>query len=212
MTNTLSAAKSENLKSSKPKRNNTSGNKSGAATAANLATSSSLTRRATGPRTPQGKERSKFNARKHGLFSKAILLHDESRTEHGALLDGLMENLQPRGKLEIVLVENLATLLWRKRRLLQVETAEIEKAHQFVNWDLALQNQVDELEYAQLKGASDAKPGHSNPLLLIRNAIEILNVHRLLSMAGDSQYIDTTRRTLKSIYGYQDGGPEPYGW
>lgn|SRR6267154_1179533 len=211
MTNTLSAAKSENLKSSKPQRNNTSVNKSGAATAANLATSSSITRRATGPRTPQGKERSKFNARKHGLFSKAVLLQDESCTEYDALLDGLMENLQPQGKLEIVLVENLATLLWRKRRLLQVETAEIEKA-QFLNLDLALQNRLDELEYAQLKGASDAKPEHSNPLLLIRNAIEILNIHRLCCMADDSQHEDAMRRALKSIYGYQDGGPEPYGW
>src|SRR5216683_6653728 len=211
MTNTLSAAKSENLKSSKPRRNNTSGNKSGAATAANSATSSSLTRRATGPRTPQGKERSKFNARKHGLFSKAILLHDESRAEYDALLDGLMENLQPRGKLEIVLVENLATLLWRKRRLLQVETAEIEKA-QFLVRDLALQNQVDELEYAQLKDVSDAKRGHSNALLLIRNAIQILDMNRVCVMAGDSQSEDSVLRTLKSIYGYQDEGPEPYGW
>jgi hypothetical protein len=201
MTNTLSAAKSENLKSSKPERNNTSGNKSGAATAANLATSSFLTRRATGPRTPHGKERSKFNARKHGLFSKAVLLQDESRSEYDALLDGLMENLQPQGKLEIVLVENLATLLWRKRRLLQVEAA-----------DLALQKKADGLEYAQLKGASDAKLGHSNPLLLIRNAIEILEIHRLCFMADDSQCTDAMRRTLKSIYGYQDGGPEPYGW
>src|SRR5713101_3713054 len=193
MTNTLTAAKSENLKSSKPERNNSSGNKSGAATAANFAIPSSLTRRATGPRTPQGKERSKFNARKHGLFSKAVLLQDESRTEYDALLNGLVENFQPQGKLEIVLVENLASLLWRKRRLLQVETAEIEKA-QFLNLDLALQNRLDELEYAQLKDASDAKPGHSNPLLLIRNAIEILNLHRLLFMAGDSQDIDATRR------------------
>ena len=212
MTYTASAAKGENLKSSKPERNNTSGNKSGAATAENVATSSSHTRRATGPRTRQGKERSKFNARKHGLFSKAVLLHDESRAEYDALLNGLIENLQPQGKLEKVLVESLATLLWRKRRLLQVETAEIEKAQKFVNWDLQLQNNVDELEYAQLKGASDAKLGHSNPLLLIRNAMEILNIHRLLFMADDSQHEDRMRRILKSIYGYQDGGPEPYGW
>lgn len=211
MTNTLSAAKSENLKSSKPERNNTSGDKSGAATAANLATSSSLTRRATGPRTPQGKERSKFNARKHGLFSKAVLLPDESRTEYDELLNGLMENLQPQGKLETVLVENLATVLWRKRRLLQVEAAEIEKAH-FLNVDLALQNKLDELEYAQLKGPSDTKLGRSNPLFLLRNAIEILYLHRLLFMADDSQHQDAIRRTLKSIYGYQDEGPEPYGW
>src|SRR6266851_553213 len=149
MTNTLSAAKSENLKSSKPERNNSSGNKSGAATAANLATSSSLTRRATGPRTPQGKERSKFNARKHGLFSKAVLLQDESRAEYDVLLNGLIEDFQPRGKLETVLVESLATVLWRKRRLLQAETAEIEKA-KFLNFELVLQNKAGELEYAKL--------------------------------------------------------------
>ena len=196
----------------KPKRDNSSGNKSGAATAENIASSSSLTRRGTGPRTPQGKERSKFNARKHGLFSKAVLLPDESCAEYDALLGGLMENLQPRGKLEIALVENLSTLLWRKRRLLQVETAEIEKAQLFVNWDLELQNMVDELEYAQLKGTADAKPGHSNPLLLIRNAMEILDIHHLLFMADDPKLNDTMRRILKSIFGYQDGDPEPYGW
>jgi hypothetical protein len=122
-----------------------------------------------------------------------------------------MENLQPQGKLEIVLVENLATLLWRKRRLLQVETAEIERA-QIPNLDLALQNELGELEYAQLKGVPDAKLGHSNPLLLIRNAIAILNTHRLLVLADDSPSGDAIRRTLKSIYGYQDEGPAPYGW
>lgn len=151
MTNTKSAAKRETLKSSKPEKDNSSGNKSGAATAENVASSSSHTHRGTGPRTSQGKERSKFNARKHGLFSKAVLLPDESCTEYDALLGGLMENLQPTGKLEKVLVETLATLLWRKRRLLQVETVEIEKAQQFVNWDLELQNKADELEYAHRK-------------------------------------------------------------
>lgn len=81
--------------------------------------------KSTGPRTPQGKERSKFNARKHGLFSKAVLLQDELRAEYDVLLNGLMEDFQPEGKLETVLVENLAAVLWRKRRLLQVETARI---------------------------------------------------------------------------------------
>jgi hypothetical protein len=122
-----------------------------------------------------------------------------------------MENLQPQGKLETVLVENLAILLWRKRRLLQVETAEIEKV-QFLKWDLALQNKLDELEYAQLKGASDAKLGHSNPLALLRNAIEILDLHRQLFLADDIEAGEGVRRILKSIYGYQREGPEPYGW
>jgi hypothetical protein len=209
MTNTLRVARSENLKSSKPERNNSSSNKSGAATAAHFATSSSPTRRAMGPRTLQGKERSKFNARKYGLFSKAVLLQDESRAEYDALLNGLMENLQPEGKLERVLVENLAALSWRKRRLVHGETAEIEKA-QFLIWDLELQNKIDELEYAQLKDASDGKLGHSNRLLLIRNAIEILEINRSGFMASESRATDAIRQTLQSIYGYKDDGPQPY--
>jgi hypothetical protein len=210
-TQSNTVGRGENLKNSKPERSNTSSNKSGAAKPANFATSSSFTRRAMGQRTLQGKERSKFNARKHGLFSKAVLLQDESRAEYDALLNGLMENLQPQGKLEIVLVENLATLWWRKRRLLQVETVEIEKV-QFLIWDLVLQNKIDELEYAQLKDASDAKLGHSNRLLLIRNAIEILDINRLGFMAAESQAqaTDAIRQTLKSIYGYKDEGPAPY--
>ena len=209
MTNILTEADSENLKSCKTEGNNSSHNRSGAATVAKSATPSSYTRRATGPRTPQGKERSKFNARKHDLFSKDVLLHDESRTEYDALLDGLMEDRQPRGKLGIVLVEKLATNLWRQRRLLQVETAEIEKARSRIS-DSALQNKLDELEYAQLKDASDAKLGHSNPVLLLRNAIQILHLLHLSTIAAESG--DIFRRALKSIYGYQDGGPEPYGW
>src|ERR1700686_1019502 len=43
--------------------------------------------KSTGPRTPHGKQRSKFNARKHGIFSKSVLLHDESRAEYDALLN-----------------------------------------------------------------------------------------------------------------------------
>src|SRR5882672_4228540 len=62
--------------------------------------------KSTGPRTPQGKQRSKYNARKHGLFSKAVLLKGESRAEYESLLNGLMEDFQPQGKLETVLVEN----------------------------------------------------------------------------------------------------------
>ena len=77
------------------------------------------------PRTTLGKERSKLNALKHGLLSKAVLLKGESREGYALLLSGLEDDLQPRGKLETVLVENLAVLLWRKRRLLQAENAEV---------------------------------------------------------------------------------------
>ena len=167
--------------------------------------------KSTGPRTPQGKERSKFNARKHGLFSKVVLLHGESRAEYDALLNRLMEDLCPQGKLETVLVENLATLMWRKRRLLQAETAEIEKAR-FLRIDLALEREVDNLEYAQLRDSSGARLGQSNPLTVLRNAIQILDMYRLIVLAGESESGEAIRQKLKTIHGYEKGGPAPYSW
>ena len=82
----------------------------------------------TGPRTSLGKERSKHNALKHGIFSSVALLKDESRKAFDSLLNGLRGYLKPEGVLEDVLVEKLATLLWRQHRVLVAEGAEISKS------------------------------------------------------------------------------------
>lgn len=82
--------------------------------------------KATGPRTSAGKERSKLNALRHGIFSKAAMLENESRSEFNSLLTGLREDLHPEGILEGALVEKLAFLLWRYRRFLQAEARVLE--------------------------------------------------------------------------------------
>jgi hypothetical protein len=92
-------------------------------------------RRGTGPRTIEGKKRSKQNSSKHRIFSKEVLLKDEPRAELKSMLKGLHDCLQPVGTLEIILVDNLASSFWRKRRLLIAETAEIQKGREFVEWD-----------------------------------------------------------------------------
>ena len=53
--------------------------------------------KSTGPRTPQGKQRSKYNALKHGIYSKAPLLKDESHARFQSLLHELQEYHQPEG-------------------------------------------------------------------------------------------------------------------
>ncbi len=78
-----------------------------------------------GPRTAQGKRRGKFS--KHGIFSIVIVLKGESRAEYDSLLKGMRDSRQPQGMLEEVLVEKLATLLWRQKRFLQGEGAEIKR-------------------------------------------------------------------------------------
>lgn len=92
----------------------------------------SLARNAGGPRTANGKERSKKNAVKHGLLSRTLLLKDEPRAEFDYLLTELHNDRQPVGMLEIVLVDKLAAIVWRYRRLLIAERQQFEKVKDFI--------------------------------------------------------------------------------
>jgi len=84
----------------------------------NAVAQTSLVRGATGPRTPQGRDRTKYNALKQGIFAKVVVLEGESRAEFDALWNGLRDDLRPEGTFEEIWVEKLATLLWRERRLI----------------------------------------------------------------------------------------------
>ena len=92
---------------------------------------------ATGPRTAAGKERSKLNAVKHGIFSKAVVLPNEPRSEFDSMFRHLRNDLQPNGALEEMLVDRLADLTWRRRRLLIAEGAEIQIGADFLECDKA---------------------------------------------------------------------------
>jgi hypothetical protein len=135
--------------------------------------------RSTGPRTRPGKEKSKLNARKHDLYSKAVLLEDESRAEYNALLNGLMENFQAQGRYKTLLVDYLATLFWRRRRCLQVESAEISKTVDFLSFDSKMTQLTQGLDYARPRGASGEILDDGNNLTVVRAAIDILYTERL---------------------------------
>ena len=55
----------------------------------------------TGPKSPQGKAAVRWNAMKHGLLAKEVVIRTgdgrESKTEFSALLTSLKEDLQPEG-------------------------------------------------------------------------------------------------------------------
>lgn len=110
----------------------------------------SLARRATGPRTQQGKERSKHNAVTHGIFSKAVVLKGETRADFDALLEALYQDRQPEGALEEILVNKLAALWWRLRRMLTAEGAEIRTGAEFIQWDASERNRRDAKTLPQL--------------------------------------------------------------
>jgi hypothetical protein len=131
----MSQAAGGNFGSSEPPGSPAPNNRSSGEPIASGLGSTSLARKDTGPRTQQGKERSKQNAVKHGIFSKVAVVNGESRADFDALLNGLRNDLQPVGTLEELLVEKLATLFWRNRRLLIAEGAEIRAGSELVDWD-----------------------------------------------------------------------------
>lgn len=69
----------------------------------------------------------RFNALKHGILSRHVVLAHEDREEYDNLFAALVMEHQPIGATELHLVEELAGVLWRKRRVLMAEGARINE-------------------------------------------------------------------------------------
>lgn len=69
----------------------------------------------------------RYNAMKHGVLSKHVVLPHEDINEFGELLASLMAEHKPNGPTESLLAEELAGIMWRKRRVLQAEGATINR-------------------------------------------------------------------------------------
>jgi len=86
-----------------------------------------------GPRTPMGKQRSRYNALRNGFFAKEAAIHSpffsESKKEFREVLRELIRERQPQGITEMNLVEFAATQLLKLRRLQRAEQALILERH-----------------------------------------------------------------------------------
>jgi len=162
----------------------------------------------TGPRSPEGKERSKHNALRHGIFSGVTVLPGESSDEYDLLLKGLSEALKPEERLEKLLVEKLAMLTWRHRRLLQAEGAEIQQGSEFLEWDQKMRQQ-HEAEIAKRTLVRSPKtygdrpgliPEMQNPEILEYSVELLLGLQRRVKSHGFDQE-EYDRSILEIIYG-----------
>ena len=70
-----------------------------------------------------GTELTRFNALRHGLLSRYVVLPWEDADEYASLVASLVAEHRPGGPTEEHLVEELAGVLWRKRRLRLAEAA-----------------------------------------------------------------------------------------
>lgn len=171
---------------------------------------SSTLRRSTGPGTAAGKNRSKYNALKTGLFSKALLLPGESPAEFKVLLNGLREEWQPQGTSEEVLVEYLATLFLRKRRVMQAERAEISKVTALGARDFFLARAREDWDRSREGESSGGMLRHISNPLVVRRAIEMLEVQRNgLEKFGFRKGEDCW--LLRKLYGLDHDKAVPWG-
>jgi hypothetical protein len=171
---------------------------------------SKMNRKSGGPRTPQGKARSKFNAVKHGLLSKCILLPGESAAEYKSLLNGMLDDFQPQGTLETVLVDNLATLFWRKHRLSLAEYAEISKKTEFSARDFVAKQHAEAWDCARATSVSGGSLKYLLNSFVVQDAKQMLEIMRdVLIPVGIN--IDNAE-LMKKLYGEDQDRGIPYGF
>jgi hypothetical protein len=85
-------------------------------TAASPAPQTESTRRCTGPRTREGKQKSSQNSTKHGCCSKRLLLPEEDPDEWEALKAGWLQSYDTSDPVSLTLVLTAAEAQWQQIR------------------------------------------------------------------------------------------------
>ena len=79
-----------------------------------------------GPKTPEGKQRSRLNAIRHGLAAQTVCLSSETRPHFELMVEAYTERFQPADDVEEDLVEQMVVAKWRQRRCWAMETAALD--------------------------------------------------------------------------------------
>lgn len=82
----------------------------------------------TGPRTPEGKQRSAKNAVTHGLAAKDATIPGEERADYDELLLSYRQVFGPSDPYEQTLIRQMVDAEWRLRRISRLEAAFISSA------------------------------------------------------------------------------------
>lgn len=153
-----------------------------------------------GPRTAAGKQRSRRNALKNGIFSRTLLPEGESHAEFESFLNDWLEDLQPQGAVAAALAENLAVIYWRKLRLYRAENADIMNATEFKSFDF-IRTQLLEVWKGSREGetAGGILEPSSNPILVQKVIVVLTTIRDNLEKLGFVEGQD--HRALIEVYG-----------
>jgi hypothetical protein len=158
------------------------------------------TSNSSGPKTSTGKRRSRQNSTRHGILAVELFLLDgECPKEYEMLRLGLWQYFLPEGRMEEVLVDKLASLIWRDRRTTYAETAETSK---MTEAEFLRFKQQHAFPPHALKGSSvgNGLLGNANSLFL-ENAIQLLtDLRQGFEKRGFNKEEDL--EILRKVYGF----------
>ncbi|ODR95912.1 hypothetical protein AUC70_03380 [Methyloceanibacter stevinii] len=181
-----------------------------------IAANRSNSKKSTGPKTQIGKARSRQNAWKHGLTAEEIVIRGETPDDFNVFRDGLMADFDPQGTMECELVDRLAGLLWRLRRVPSVEAQVMSGilGRIFMNWDISsfTDQELDQLEELAIKAedAPSRESAQGQPFGIADNSETRLEARRrraneMLSVVTrhETGLMNAVMKTLSLLHGLQ---------
>ena len=156
---------------------------------------------------PQPYEVVRFNALKHGILSRYNVLSHESHADYESLVNSLMDEHLPAGATEQHLIEELASVIWRKRRVLQAEGATINKGLKesassaktvipaAAPLEMGLSGENTDIRNLMDMSPEDVTESHKNA----RNEIDATNKASVILRKGGDRAYDKALRTLLPV-------------
>jgi hypothetical protein len=159
---------------------------------------SSAAGRCTGPRTQHGKDTSRWNSFKHGLYAKQLVIPGENPAELDALRASLRVEYQPANTTEDILVNEIAEQFWRVRRMRNFESCAMEPEN-FENWSerglLALvMRQMASAERGMHKAITTLRR-----LQLDRGFVPSKNVEEAVTTSADTHFVSQNHPEPESV-------------
>ena len=160
--------------------------------------------KSTGPKTKPGKNRSRYNAKKHGLLTKTFEpIEDafEHKKDFTKLTDDLYDEYLPQSPLEKILVERLISVTWRIR-LIQLIDAN------------AFENQFKSKEEAAMIDPENLNLSCRYETMLNRQFYQLMDrLEKLQSNRKHQEEAETTQQNVKirnePIEGENNDNPVP---
>lgn len=146
--------------------------------------------KSTGPKSKSGKQRAARNAIKHGLFTDILLLPHEDAEALATLKDSLQADFKPVTHMQAVIIDRLAMLIWRERRLALSEAAEIRAQQRAIPVGRTLSGKISDREIRNTAHSNAGTLDLARMLLIGRYQTMVSNqIERTLK-----QYFDLVER------------------